>query len=230
MLKAIKKIEKLRCHRPYRFFVAWGLIVLWLSACIVNAIGRYTNQTLLDDVGYVTLAYCGLSILRSFFINEEEEIPTILLPVLLANKIVTKREKKVLFRLSLVGTLCMAFMSIIDALIIIRNSMSEMSGLSEFVAMVILICLHAIALFIIYFTLLYAAVTLYILVRSFVSYSGRMRRICLGLILCPLIWYVFVLRGQASEVIINISVVAILGFLLYELFRLMQYKDAESLG
>ena len=106
--------------------------------------------------------------------------------------------------------------------------MSEMSG--DFVVMVLVICYKAIVSFITYLAILYAAVLFYILVRSFVSYSGRIRRICLELILCPLIWYVFVLRGQASEVVTNISVVAILGILLYELFRLTQYKDTESLG
>ncbi|MBR1788973.1 MAG: hypothetical protein IJ762_07295 [Bacteroidaceae bacterium] len=126
---ATKNIEKLRCHRPYRFFASWGLIVLWLSACIVNVIGKYANQTLLDDVGYVILAYCSLSILRSFFIKEEEEIETILLPFLLLSKIVTIREKKVLRRLFLVGFPCVAYMSIIEAFILtLNNPLAELNS------------------------------------------------------------------------------------------------------
>lgn len=61
------KIDKLKCCKPKSFWAYWGVIVIWMLACIVNTFLPYTEQIRLDAIGFFVL-YIGMASLTSFTI------------------------------------------------------------------------------------------------------------------------------------------------------------------
>lgn len=216
----MKEINKLPCGSPMTYWCCWTAILMWMIACIMNVGVGFCRQNFLDMYGAFILIFGIGYILRVAPFSLKRIILSTVSPDK-ANKVM-----RMIWSRKTYIILCSCVMLFVIGVLAMKGVFKEKQ---DYIWLIILCSLFfsALSAFIFQSLLKIFIVLCTYLKFTMFKHSGRMRRVCIDVVLMFCVLF-FMTVADTPEWVMNTLVMSVLALFLYDTYNIIDVEKERT--